>query len=192
MSEDVGAAKDELRRQVTASRAARSVEDLDVAGHGLAAVLLASPLLGSARTVAAYVSFGTEPPTGPLLDGLRDAGVRVLLPLVRPAGVLDWALDDGALSPGGLGIPEPAGEPLGPSALATADVVLVPALAADAAGHRLGRGAGYYDRALASLPPGVPVVVVVFDADVVAHVPTEPHDVPATHLATPTSLTPTP
>jgi 5-formyltetrahydrofolate cyclo-ligase len=110
-----------------------------------------------------------------LLDALRAAGVRVLLPVVTGER-LDWATYDGegALAEGPLGLAEPSGHRLGSDALAAADVVLVPALAVDRSGHRLGRGRGYYDRALAAV--SVPVIAVVFDDDVIDDVPVEAHD----------------
>ncbi|MDO9379237.1 MAG: 5-formyltetrahydrofolate cyclo-ligase [Nocardioidaceae bacterium] len=193
MGQHLVAAKDDLRRRLLAARAARTAEARASAGVALGERLLTADLVAGARTVAAFVSFGAEPPTSPFLDACLATGVRVLVPLVRPAGVLDWAeLDGSDLRPGGLGIPEPTGRPLGTSALSTADVVLVPALAVDPAGHRLGRGAGYYDRALAGLRDGVPRIAVVFDDELLPHVPTEPHDVPVTHHLTPsTPLTPT-
>jgi 5-formyltetrahydrofolate cyclo-ligase len=110
-----------------------------------------------------------------LLDALRAAGVRFLLPVVTGER-LDWATYDGegALAEGPLGLAEPSGHRLGSDALAAADVVLVPALAVDRSGHRLGRGRGYYDRALAAV--SVPVIAVVFDDDVIDDVPVEAHD----------------
>jgi 5-formyltetrahydrofolate cyclo-ligase len=118
---------------------------------------------------------GTEPPTQPLLDALRAAGVRVLLPVISGER-LDWASYDGegALAQGPLGLAEPTGHRLGSDALSAADVVLVPALAVDRSGHRLGRGRGYYDRALATAAG--PVIAVVFDDDVIDDVPIEAHD----------------
>jgi 5-formyltetrahydrofolate cyclo-ligase len=118
---------------------------------------------------------GTEPPTRPLLDTLRTTGVRVLLPVITGER-LDWATYDGeaALAEGPLGLSEPTGRRLGSEALSAADVVLVPALAVDRSGHRLGRGRGYYDRALAAVT--VPVIAAVFDDDVIDDVPVEAHD----------------
>ncbi|MFG3117383.1 5-formyltetrahydrofolate cyclo-ligase [Streptomyces sp. NPDC048197] len=138
---------------------------------------------GAARrpTVAAYVSMGSEPPTGALLDRLREAGVRVLLPVLMPDNDLDWAPYEGAdrLVPAGWGLHEPAGERLGPQAVAQADVVLLPGLAVDRDGVRLGRGGGSYDRVLERLDrAGAPahLVVLLFDAEVRDEVPAEPHD----------------
>jgi 5-formyltetrahydrofolate cyclo-ligase len=161
------------RAAATARRAARTIEERAAAGVGLASHGIAA--WGQLGCLAAYVGVGTEPPTLPLLDALRAAGVRVLLPVIS-GEQLDWAAYDGidALVEGPLGLAEPAGARLGGAALLDADRVLVPALAVDAAGHRLGRGRGYYDRALASVT--APVIAVVYDDDLVDDVPVEVHD----------------
>lgn len=144
-----------------------------------AAVRLAT---ASGSPVCAYVPVGTEPGAGPsagvaLPDALRAAGLEVLLPVVpaRP-GPLDWARYGGDLAPGPIGLREPVGARLGPAGIGRARLVLVPALAVDRRGVRIGRGAGYYDRSLPLAAPGVPVVVLVDDEELVDELPAEPHD----------------
>ncbi|CAG7638135.1 5-formyltetrahydrofolate cyclo-ligase [Actinacidiphila bryophytorum] len=132
-------------------------------------------------TVAAYVSMGTEPGTGPLIDALRKTGTRVLLPVLLPDNDLDWAEYQGSdtLARTGRGLFEPTGPRLGPEAVAQAGLILLPGLAVDARGVRLGRGGGSYDRVLARVRQAAahPALVVVLYADeVVASVPAEPHD----------------
>ncbi|WP_407286842.1 5-formyltetrahydrofolate cyclo-ligase [Streptomyces sp. BP-8] len=132
-------------------------------------------------TVAAYVSIGGEPSTRALLDRLRAAGVRVLLPVLLPDNDLDWALYEGAerLVPAGWGLLEPDGERLTPKAVTQAQVVLLPGLAVDRRGLRLGRGGGSYDRVLARLERAgaqASLVVLLYDAEVLPEVPAEPHD----------------
>jgi 5-formyltetrahydrofolate cyclo-ligase len=149
--------------------------------EALAMVVLELPEIQSARCVAAYASMPTEPDTGPLRAALRDAGVRVLLPIVLPDGVLEWAEDSGSLLPAtGLGGDQPTGPRLGVQAIGGADVVLAPALAVDTLGNRLGQGAGCYDRALPLAAPGACVIAVVNVAEVldaaVEPVPAESHD----------------
>ncbi|MDT0458142.1 5-formyltetrahydrofolate cyclo-ligase [Streptomyces sp. DSM 41527] len=136
---------------------------------------------GGPPTVAAYVSIGGEPSTRALLDRLRAAGVRVLLPVLLPDNDLDWALYEGAerLVRAGRGLLEPDGARLGPEAVTRADVVLLPGLAVDHGGLRLGRGGGSYDRVLARLERAgarASLVVLLYDAEVLAEVPAEPHD----------------
>jgi 5-formyltetrahydrofolate cyclo-ligase len=177
-------AKARWRERLLAARAALPAAEREAAGAALVARLLAAAPLRDVRQVAAYVPVGTEPGAVALLDALRDRDVRVLLPLALPDRSLDWAEYDGRLVPGRYGLREPAGPRLGPAALAGAEVVLVPGLAVDRHGIRLGRGAGYYDRALAAVR--APVAVLVYDTELVARdLPAEPHDRPVTAAVTP-------
>ncbi len=149
------AAKLALRDQVLAGRRHLGLAALGERARSMCEHLLAAPEVRRASTVAAYVSVSTEPGTGPLLDALRAAGKRVILPLVMPDFDLDWGEYDAA---GPLtarrGLLEPEGPPLGVDAIATADAVLVPGLAVSRDGARLGKGAGCYDRALGRVPTG--------------------------------------
>lgn len=158
---------------------------------------LALPELAHARTVAAYVSVGSEPGTLALLDALRARGVRVLLPALLPDNDLDWGTYTGENSlgrvrhGGRMALFEPAGERLGPDAVTEADVVLLPGLAVDARGMRLGRGGGSYDRVLARLDRAgarPALVVLLYDAEVVGRVPEEPHDRPVHAVVTPSGV----
>nr|WP_245555652.1 5-formyltetrahydrofolate cyclo-ligase [Gordonia soli] len=130
-------------------------------------------------TVAAHVPVGTEPGSTAMLDALVDRGVTVLVPVVGEGepGPLDWARYDGddSLAPGRWGLLEPTGSRLGVGAIRSASVILVPALAVDKSGVRLGRGAGYYDRTLVGVT--AELVAVVGDDEVVDALPSEPHDV---------------
>jgi 5-formyltetrahydrofolate cyclo-ligase len=159
----------------------------------LAMVALELPSIRRARCVALYGSRPDEPGTGPLREALRTRGTRVLLPVVADDKHLDWAEDTGDLdvSAGstGLALPEPTGPRLGFDALASADVVIVPALAVDVTGTRLGRGRGYYDRALQQVSPTALVLALVHDEEVLdadTPVPSDPHDVAVHGAVTPT------
>jgi 5-formyltetrahydrofolate cyclo-ligase len=141
----------------------------------------------SPRTVCGYVPVGTEPGSTYLLDVLVNAGHRVLLPVVTRLAPLDWAEYHGvaSLAPGPYRLREPAGDRLGEQAIGMAAVVLVPALAVDRGGVRLGRGAGHYDRSLPLAGPDTALVAVVRDAELVPELPAEPHDVRMTAVLTP-------
>ncbi|GAA3017181.1 5-formyltetrahydrofolate cyclo-ligase [Streptomyces drozdowiczii] len=183
-------AKALLRRELLAARRLLTDQDVERAAAVLARHALALPELGGARTVAAYVSVGREPGTRALLDALRARGVRVLLPVLLADNDLDWSAYEGAggLVKAGRGLLEPAGERLGPDAVLEADAVLLPGLAVDARGMRLGRGGGSYDRVLARLTAAgaTPALVVLLYADeVAARVPAEPHDFPVHAVVTP-------
>ena len=164
--------KAELRLRLRAARAGRSDAERTAAGAALAAH--AADLTGA--TIAAFVGIRAEPPTVPLLEALDAGGVRVLLPVLLDDLDLDWAVfaGAGALAPGLRQMLEPDGPPLGRDAIATADLVLVPALAVDVAGRRLGQGGGSYDRVLPRAT--APVVAVVFSDEVLATLPVERHD----------------
>ncbi|ASR38114.1 5-formyltetrahydrofolate cyclo-ligase [Prauserella marina] len=143
----------------------------------------------TAGTVCCYVPFGSEPGAITLLDVLREAGARVLLPIVPPApGPLDWAEYTGtsSLVTGRFkGVLEPDGPRLGPRALATVDRILLPALAVDHSGVRLGRGAGYYDRSLPLAAATTDLVAVIRDTELVPSLPAESHDVRMNAALTP-------
>lgn len=131
--------------------------------------------------VCAYLPIGTEPWSADGVSALRTAGHEVLLPVVPDGdGPLDWAVFDGTLVPGPIGLREPAGPRLGSGAVRRAALLLVPGLAADRCGTRLGRGAGHYDRTLPLVAPGVPVVIVLHDEELVDRLPAEAHDHPVT------------
>lgn len=140
-----------------------------------------------AGLVCCYVPMGSEPGSLELITALVDAGRRVLLPVVVGPAPLDWACYTGpdSLAPGPFGLRQPSGPRLGADAIGQADLVLVPALAVDRAGHRIGRGGGHYDRSLPLARPGTPLVAVVRDEEVVEELPHEPHDVPVTAALTP-------
>ncbi|GAA2683806.1 5-formyltetrahydrofolate cyclo-ligase [Streptomyces lunalinharesii] len=159
---------------------ARRVRELDELRTAAPAAGAGHPV-EAAPTVAAYVSIGGEPDTGALLDALRAAGVRVLLPVLLPDNDLDWAVYEGPerLVPAAWGLREPDGPRLTPEAVTGADVVLLPGLAVDRTGLRLGRGGGSYDRVLARLERSgrrTSLVVLLYDDEVVDAVPAEPHD----------------
>ena len=160
-------AKESLRRTALRRRAELAPNARAAAGPALHAAL--AELLRQATSVAAYASVGTEPPTTPLLAATPD----VLLPVLLADGDLDWAR--GALHPGPKGLDEPSGPRLGVDAVAGCDLVVVPALAVDRSGQRLGRGGGSYDRALARAT-GL-TVALLYDGELVDELPAEPHDV---------------
>jgi 5-formyltetrahydrofolate cyclo-ligase len=186
-----------LRRDVLAVRSRLTADDVRETGAALAARALELPELAHARTVAAYVSVGSEPGTLALLDALRARGVRVLLPVLLADNDLDWGTYDGhdalvrVRHGDSMALLEPAGERLGPEAVLAADAVLLPGLAVDGRGMRLGRGGGSYDRVLARLERAgadPALVVLLYDSEVVGRVPEEPHDRPVRAAVTPSGV----
>ncbi|MBU9766555.1 5-formyltetrahydrofolate cyclo-ligase [Mycobacterium sp. TNTM28] len=148
-------------------------------------------LVRGGQTVCAYVPVGSEPGSSALLDALAELGVRVLLPVARTdedgRGLpLQWGrYEPGTLVAAEFGLREPPPPWLPAGRIAEAEVVLVPALAVDRRGTRLGRGAGFYDRSLILAAPDARLVAVVRDDELVDELPTDPHDVPMTHALTP-------
>ncbi|MFJ5995943.1 5-formyltetrahydrofolate cyclo-ligase [Streptomyces sp. NPDC092370] len=189
--------KRSLRHEILAVRSRLTADDLRETSAALAGRALELPELARARAVAAYVSVGSEPGTLALLDALRARGVRVLLPALLPDNDLDWGEYEGEGSlarvrhGGRMALFEPTGERLGPDAVTSVDAVLLPGLAVDARGMRLGRGGGSYDRVLARLEraDAHPArVVLLYDSEVVEHVPKEPHDRPVHAVVTPSGV----
>jgi 5-formyltetrahydrofolate cyclo-ligase len=140
--------------------------------------VLEMPEVSAAGTIAAYYSIGTEPDTHGLVFALWKRGSYVVLPVMLPDGDLDWASYEGpdSLAPGPRGLLQPTEQVRGPGTVARADAVLVPALAVDARGYRLGRGGGSYDRALARVGAQVPTIALLYDDELLPSVPTEAHD----------------
>jgi 5-formyltetrahydrofolate cyclo-ligase len=136
-------------------------------------------------TIAAYVPVGPEPGGPDLPRVLAATGARVLLPVLRPDNDLDWAVFTGDLASGPRGLSEPVGARLGVDGLRSADLILVPALAVDRLGRRMGRGGGSYDRALARLPPGTPAVALLHDGELLAELPRDSWDCPVTAVISP-------
>ena len=186
----VEAQKVALRDRLLTDRRRRPLLEVGEDAIAIAQHLTATDEVRRAATVAAYVSIGQEPGTGPLLDLLTSAGKRVILPVLLPDNDLDWAAYDGpdSLVAAGRGLLEPHGRRLGPEAVATADVVLTPALAVDRTGMRLGRGGGSYDRALGHVPVGTFVCALLYDGELLDRVPHDDHDRPVTAVVTPSGV----
>lgn len=128
-----------------------------------------------ATSVTCYLSTPEEPNTRPFLDWAREATLRVLLPVSRDDGLLDWAVHDEE-TVGLYGMPEPSGERLGPLAADTADLMFLPATAVSRSGLRLGGGRGYYDRTVGSMATPPLTFAVVYSHEILDDVPSEPHD----------------
>jgi len=179
--------KARMRALAISARAALSADARREAGRLIRDALLSLPEVQMAGTVAVYYSIGSEPDTRGLVFALWKRGTYVLLPLLRPDGDLDWASYEGpeSLVAGPKGLKEPGEAPRGAGAVASADVVLVPALAVDGQGNRLGRGGGSFDRALARVGPLIPVIALLYDSELVERVPAEGHDTPVRAVVRP-------
>jgi 5-formyltetrahydrofolate cyclo-ligase len=175
---DLAEAKTVLRSELLGARRALTPKQRAEAGHSLRDAVLAMPETEMTGTAALYYSVATEPDTHGLIFALWKRGTYVLLPRLQADGDLDWASYEGpeSLAPGPRGLLEPTEPSRGVTAITSADLVVVPALAADRKGVRLGRGGGSYDRALARVGPAVLTLALLYDGEFLDHVPAGPHD----------------
>lgn len=141
-----------------------------------------------AESISCFLSTTTEPGTRGFVSAAVRRGIRVLLPVTRADGLLDWAVatDDGDVAEGLHGLPEPTGEVLGPIAVNDVDLMIIPAAAVDRTGMRMGWGRGYFDKTIGSMERCPPVYAVVYDSEVLDVLPREVHDQPVTGVVTPT------
>ena len=189
MVEDVEARKRALRAELRERRrvtpAARRAADAAALTQNL--VDLVTDF--GARSLSAYLSTPDEPDTREFLTWTGEQGIRVLIPVSRTDGLLDWAPYDGdAEDTDVLGMPTPTTELLGPIAINEVDLILVPAAAVDRTGMRMGWGMGYFDKTLGSMEACPPVYAVIFDDELVDSVPRERHDMPVTGVVTPSGI----
>ena len=182
-----------IKDRIRADRvAARQLVDENVRrAETRALVAQLSTILGPHETVAAYAPLPSEPGFPDLVDAVVGVCGTVLLPIARASDggtplPLQWsAYRSGALVAAPYGLFEPPPPWLPPSVLDSVTTVLVPALAVDRHGVRLGRGAGFYDRSLSLRAPEARLIAVVRDEELVDELPVEPHDVAMTHALTP-------
>jgi 5-formyltetrahydrofolate cyclo-ligase len=173
---DLQVAKQSLRDRMRATRPELAPAAREAVGQALAAALLAEPAVVQATQVALFAADATEPPTRAVFEVLGERGVTRLLPRVE-GRVLVFARVEawGSLAPGPFGIlaPDPS---LPPASLGPDDAVLVPGVAFDPQGRRLGRGGGFYDRAFPAERPGPLLIGVAFARQVVEFVPHDSRD----------------
>ncbi|WP_229402781.1 5-formyltetrahydrofolate cyclo-ligase [Micromonospora okii] len=183
-------AKRGARRELLARRHALPAEARAEAAARVRATLTDLVRRLRPARMTAYVPVGSEPGGPGLPEALRAAlppGGELLLPVLRDDLDLDWAAysGPGCLVAAGRGLREPTGPRLGPSAVAGARLVLVPALAVDRRGRRLGRGGGSYDRALARVGDTALTVALLHDGELRERLPVEPHDRSVRAVVTP-------
>ena len=183
--------KEALRREIRRLKQQYTPSQLEELSEPIIARL--RPLLSDARVVMAYYSLPDEVNTHQLLDDLVAEGKTVLLPKVLDATTMELRHYTGPhdLAPGPFGILEPTGSHYSPSSLLTPpssktiDVALIPGVAFDALGHRLGRGRGYYDRFLhyqLSIIHCPLLLGLCFDFQKVPSVPVDPTDIPVNQV----------
>ena len=183
----VSRSKDTVREQSISARAARSSAEISAAGMSISNHDWASLCPG--KLVTCFVSMATELPTMQLRSKLRELGKDIALPIMQPGNSLAWGFDGVDLVKNSYGIYEPASAEID---ISSASAILIPALRVGRDGSRLGRGAGYYDRALANIPlheVGGPLrISLVFEDEVDDSVPSEPHDALINVIVTPSEI----
>ncbi|WIE64444.1 5-formyltetrahydrofolate cyclo-ligase [Curtobacterium sp. MCLR17_036] len=189
MTADLGNEKRALRADLRQRRRTRTTTERATESTALTATLQRFVEERQVTSLALYLSAPDEPDVRPFLDWACEQGVRVLLPITREDGLLDWAVRDGERETEGIaGVPEVVGEVLSPLAINDVDAILAPAAAVGHDGVRMGWGRGYYDKTLGSMANRPPVYAVIFDAEYLDEVPREPHDEPVDGIITPSRI----
>ncbi|WP_435746436.1 5-formyltetrahydrofolate cyclo-ligase [Microbacterium sp. PMB16] len=187
MSNDVEHAKRALRADLRERRQLLSESQRDAAASAIGERLDALVDSLGARSISCFLSTTTEPGTRDFVSRAVRRGIRVLLPVTRADGLLDWAVatDDDEIAEGLFGLPEPTGEVLGPIAVNDVDLMIIPAAAVDRSGMRMGWGRGYFDKTIGSMEKCPPVYAVIYDSEILDSLPREVHDQPVNGVVTP-------
>ncbi len=168
--------KKELRQAIRAQKRAMTEADILRRSEILAEKFARSDAYRAAKTIYGYLPYNQEVRTVPMLQRALDEGKRVAVPKVYGDDMRFIYLDDlSQVAKGYAGIPEPVAD--GPVAQDETALVLMPGLAFDPAGHRIGYGGGFYDKFLAR-EPHHPTVALCYDFQVIEHLETEEFDIP--------------
>ncbi|EAR24863.1 5-formyltetrahydrofolate cyclo-ligase-related protein [marine actinobacterium PHSC20C1] len=189
MTDDVSHDKRALRAELRERRRICTAKERDESEAGVTANLIELATRLGSTSVAAYLSTTDEPQTRGFLRWACEHDIRVLLPISRADGLLDWAPYDGEEEDKDLiGMPAPTSEVLGPIAINDVDLIIVPAASVDRTGMRMGWGRGYFDKTLGSMETKPPIYAVIFESEYVDAVPTELHDQPVNGIVTPSGI----
>jgi len=189
MTDDIGHEKRALRAEIRERRRTRTQTERAHDQTGLTAQLIELIRRLGATYISAYLSTPDEPDTREFLDWACAHGIRVLVPISRVDGLLDWAhYDGGEEDEDHLGMPSPTSELLGPIAVGDVDLIITPAACVDHSGMRMGWGRGYFDKTLGSMQKRPPVYAVIFDCELIDEVPSEIHDQRVDGAITPSSI----
>jgi|SRR5215217_6726722 len=172
-----------LRARVRQLRDAMPPAERERASRLIADTVLTLPEMADVRTAMVFASFGAEVDTAPIVEGLLERGVRVVLPRVEAADLVPIAYRSGdPLVEAAFGMPEPAGGAA--VAIQEIDAAVTPGVAFDGDGRRLGYGGGFYDRFFAAARPDLAKVAVCFEPQLVDEVPHGASDVPVDLIVT--------
>lgn len=189
MADDVGNQKRALRAELRERRRIATSTERAAADAAITQNLIDLTTDLGSRSIAAYLSLPDEPGTRDFIEWACQQGIRVLLPISRKDGLLDWAPYDGTgEEPDDFGMPAPTTQVLGPIAINGVDLIIVPAASVDRTGMRMGWGRGYFDKTLGSMENCPPVYAVIFDDELVDSVPSERHDQRVNGVVTPSGI----
>jgi 5-formyltetrahydrofolate cyclo-ligase len=169
--------KASLRAELTLLRKSRTVSPTEAAQF---AKLTTSLLANTMHDIAVYHATSIEPATSLLISELSKTR-NVYLPKVT-GNDLVWVKNPVEFSKGAFNISEPVGKELTFENCPEIKALILPALAADKNGLRLGKGGGYYDRLLSKIDPGILKIALLFDHEILDEVPAEPHDQKVNYL----------
>jgi 5-formyltetrahydrofolate cyclo-ligase len=190
MPDDVTLEKRALRAELRERRRTMTTPERGKVNLAVTSNLIQLTQSLGVSSIAAYLSTNDEPDTREFLHWACDQGIRVLLPISREDGLLDWATYDGKDEDEDVfGMPTPTTEVLGPIAINSVDLIIVPAATVDRTGMRMGWGRGYFDKTLGSMERCPPVYAVIFDSELVDTVPSEVHDQRVNGVVTPGGIT---
>ena len=168
--------KKALRAQIRAKKRAMTQAQIDTASQALGELLRAEGCYQKAKSIYGYLSYNQEVRTLPILAAAQRDGKRVAVPKVYGDEMKFIWLDDlSAIAPGAYGIPEPVSD--GPLAEDQTALMLMPGLAFDPQGHRIGYGGGFYDKFLAA-EPHHPTLALCYEFQMLPKLEVEAHDIP--------------
>jgi 5-formyltetrahydrofolate cyclo-ligase len=190
MSADVPNEKRALRAELRERRRTMPSRERQIATTAITQHLEELATASGAKSISAYLSTPDEPSTREFLSWACERGIRVLLPISREDGLLDWAPYDAKEETiDAFGMPTPTSDTLSPMAINDVDLIIVPAATVDRTGMRMGWGRGYFDKTLGSMERCPPVYAVIFDPELVDTVPSEVHDQRVNGVVTPSGIT---
>jgi 5-formyltetrahydrofolate cyclo-ligase len=178
MSANVSDDKQSLRQAILAKR---SVDQSSETQSGFAHQLIKLVSDIGVRRIGCYLSFGSEPSTREFIASIQEVGILVAYPRVEEDGSMVFAELGQSTEQTKLGFEQPLGKEVPKSEL---ELLIIPALAIDQAGQRIGRGAGYFDRYLQTYL-GI-TVAMVYESEFVVNLPVESHDEPVNWVVLPT------
>ena len=173
--------KQSLRKALQETRRNTSLSDFDIEQLTKRGIFELSKTTGD---VCIYMSLKEEPPTKDLIKEVRKLGRNVWLPRIEGNNLL-WVKNPDNFAKGPYGIDEPVGQAVLAKDITNLGAIILPALAVDVNGTRLGKGKGYYDRVLAQVNENVKRIVLLFDLEFILEIPQEAHDQPVHTIATP-------